>query len=234
MLDAMAIRKHIDYNTHSTDFSGYVNLGSGNDVTSEAKEALVFLLVGLNASWKAPIAYFFTAGLSAETQKELVTMCIEKLEDYGFSLHALTMDGHPTNYAMCRLLGANLDMADHASRQTYFESTKGQKIFIIFDACHMLKLVRNTLQACNNLIDHKGKLVSWHYIADLNDLQNSVGLRLANRLTSRHVEFQQQKMKVSLATQLLSSSVAKALRTVKDIDVRFLNSDATAEFIEVI
>jgi len=40
-------------------------------------------------------------------------------------------------------------------------------------------------------------------------------------------------MKVSLATQLLSSSVAKVLRTMKHMNVKFNNCEATADFIEV-
>ena len=73
----MAIRRHIDYNWHNGTYSGYVDLGHGPEA-EEAKEALVFMLVGMSGGWKAPIAYYLTKGLTAETQKELVVHSINK------------------------------------------------------------------------------------------------------------------------------------------------------------
>lgn len=107
-----------------------------------------------------------------------------------------------------------------------------QKTHVFFDACHLIKLVRKTLHAYKYLMVD-GKTISWQLIADLHEIQESVGLRLGNKLTSKHIAFQQQKMKVSLATQLLSSSVANALWTMKGTDTRFDNCDATADFLEV-
>ena len=71
MLDAMSIGQHVDYNWRTGAHSGYVDLGQGAE-EEEAKEALVFMLVGLNGGWKAPIAYYLTKGLTADSQKELV------------------------------------------------------------------------------------------------------------------------------------------------------------------
>ena len=45
----------------------------------------------------------------------------------------------------------------------------------------------------------------------LQELQESEGLRLANKLRSAHMKWKPQKMKVNLAAQALSSSVTDAL-----------------------
>ena len=230
----MAIRRHIDYNWHNGTYSGYVDLGHGPEAeeAKEAKEALIFMLVGLSGGWKAPIAYYLTKGLTAETQKELVVHSINKLHELGFEVHAVTMDGHATNVSMCKLLGANFDFTGD-SLQTYITTDQQHRTYVIFDVCHMLKLLRNTLQAYGGFVTSDGN-VSWHYLRLLHAVQEEEGLRLSNKLTSRHILFHKQKMKVSLATQLFSSSVAKALRTMIDIgDRRFEGCLPTAQFIEV-
>lgn len=43
------------------------------------------------------------------------------------------------------------------------------------------------------------------------ELQEREGLHLATKLSKAHILFQKQKMKVKLATQLISNSVADAL-----------------------
>lgn len=83
MLDAMAIRKHVQYNPHNQSMSGFVDLGDGNNETDAATEALVFLVVGLQGLWKAPIAYYLTKSLSPETQRVLLSHALEELHARG-------------------------------------------------------------------------------------------------------------------------------------------------------
>ena len=65
-------------------------------------------------------------------------------------------------------------------------------------------------------------------------MQTKNGLHAANRVTDKHVNFDSQKMKVSLAAQTLSHSVTVALRTLRDLGYsHFTLCQATAEFIEV-
>jgi hypothetical protein len=60
MIEDVAIKKHVSWD--GKKFRGYVDLG--NDVKHDdsapiAKDALVFMVVGLNETWKAPVGYFF-------------------------------------------------------------------------------------------------------------------------------------------------------------------------------
>lgn len=47
-LDAMAIKKHVQYNPHTQKMSGYVDMGNGMDETDLATEVLVFMVVGIH------------------------------------------------------------------------------------------------------------------------------------------------------------------------------------------
>ena len=83
MLDEMAIKKHIAWDGNK--FTGYVNIGNGIEDDSKplAKDALVFMVVCVNASWKIPCGYFFIDGMSGAERANLVNLCIERLFDTG-------------------------------------------------------------------------------------------------------------------------------------------------------
>ena len=232
MIDAMAIRKQIEYDAHTGEFTGFVDLGNNVTHDDEAKEALVFMLVGMRSHWKAPVAYFLTNTLTAETQAQLVLHCLEEIADLGFVVHTLTMDRLASNRSMATILGCN--MAIETLRPYFCIPGREDRVYLVFDACHMVKLVRNLLQAFQTIKSPDG-VVMWDYIKDLNNTQEDLGLRFANKLSRRHTEFHQQKMKVSLAVQTLSNSVAAAIQTLEELGVtKFQGSRPTVEFIKVI
>ncbi|KAH6925787.1 hypothetical protein HPB50_009881 [Hyalomma asiaticum] len=86
-----------------------------------------------------------------------------------------------------------------------------KKVSIIIDACHMIKLIRNCLGSVDHLVDDQGSHIKWSYIKALEVMQQEEGLNLGNKLTKVHVNWEEQKIKVKLAVQTLSSSVADAL-----------------------
>ena len=79
MIDEMAIRKHVDWD--GEQFRGYVDIGTGcvDDSLPEAKDALVFMVVCINGSWKVPCGYFLIDCLSSAEKANLVTSSLEKL-----------------------------------------------------------------------------------------------------------------------------------------------------------
>jgi hypothetical protein len=230
-IDAMAIRQHVSYDAHSGKMTGFVDLGFDDVSSDEAKEVLVLLVVGTTGHWKTPVAYYCTRSLSADAQKQLVLQAIDELELTGLHVVALVMDGLSANITMCNLLGCQLDV--RWPLKTWFCPTESnRKIYVILDACHMLKLVRNTLASCRILESESGH-VYWSYIQELHEVQQKAGLRAANRLTSRHVDFHNQKMKVRLAAQTLSNSVAMALVMMHNSgDPKFIDVMPTVEFLQ--
>lgn len=69
MMDEMAIKKHISWD--GKKYRGYVDLGNDvdDDSLSVAKDALVFMAVGIKDSWKVPCGYFLIDGLSGVAGK---------------------------------------------------------------------------------------------------------------------------------------------------------------------
>lgn len=65
-------------------------------------------------------------------------------------------------------------------------------------------------------IDGEGNFIRWDFVEKLDNLQNSEGLHLGNKLRKSHLNFFKPKMKVGLAVQLFSQSVADSLSYCQD------------------
>lgn len=140
-------KKHVQYNPHTQKMSGFVDMGDGLNETDVASEALVFMVVGIQGHWKAQIAYYLTNAVSPETLKVLVAHALEELHARGLRVVCMTMDGHALNVSMCFQLGCELKGNPHKPRKTFFPHPEtGERVFVMMDACHMLKLARNMLQ----------------------------------------------------------------------------------------
>ena len=108
------------------------------------------------------------------------------------------------------------------------------RVNILLDACHMLKLVRNTLADRGVLFDAEGGRISWGFIESLDTLQEE-GLRLGNRLKKSHIQWRKQKMKVNLVAQAFSASVADALESSDTVLAlpQCSDSAATVKFLRI-
>ena len=235
MLDEMAIRKHIAWD--GKRFRGFVDLGNGveDDSAPVAKDALVFMVVNINGSWKVPCAYFLVDGLEGQERANLVWLCIQRLSDTGVKIVSLTCDGPSCHFTMLSNLGASLKPQSFKPNFPH-PTDSDKKIHVLLDVCHMLKLLRNTLAEKGLLVDKDGKKILWQYVVELQKLQESEGLHLANKLKLAHIKWYQQKMKVNLAAQTFSSSVADAIEycsTVLKLR-QFQGSEATVNFIRII
>jgi len=106
------------------------------------------------------------------------------------------------------------------------------QVAVIFDACHMMKLVRNCLREYQTITIPGTGNVKWQHIQYLHEKQVSEGLRLGNKLSAAHINFKTQKMKVKLAVQVLSSSCASALEYLRTCGLQqFADTFATECFL---
>lgn len=212
MLDEMSIRKHIAWD--GKKFRGFVDHGNGlydDDSLPYAKDVLVLMVVCINSGWKVPCAYFFVDGLSGAERANIVKICIQRVSYTGAKVVSLTCDGPSCHFTMLRELGASM-IPGCLTANFEHPSNKTERIYVLLDVCHMLKLVRNTFADWGILVDGDGGKIKWQYIIALQKLQQNEGLRLGNKLKLAHIKWQQQKMKVNLAAQALSSSVADAIQ----------------------
>jgi hypothetical protein len=235
MMNEMSIRKHIHWNGKRQ--IGYVNYGYDmeSDSLPEAKDALVFLLVALNSRWKLPIGYFLINGLGAEDKANLVKGCLLMLHKVGVEIASLTFDGTAANLSMAHVLGA--DFSNFQKLKTNFpHPVTNCPVYIILDPCHMVKLLRNLLGDWGVLYDKDGNIINWNFFKSLVALQDQYGLQAASKLRNRHINYQKEKMKVQLAVQTLSDSVADALRyCCEDLQLpQFQGAHGTAIFGRII
>ena len=169
------------------------------------------MAVCLNKSWKVPVGYFFIDGLSGQERANLVKLCIKRLHDVGVDVIALVCDWLSCHFAMLRALGPNLTPPQlHPHFKHPLDKTK--IVYVFLDVSHMLKLIRNTLGDHRIFVDGDGQKICWEYITELQKLQDDECLRLGNKLKEAHIKWWQQKMKVNLPAQTLSSSVANAIQ----------------------
>jgi len=150
VFDEVSIRKKVEWDGER--FVGVMDLGTGvelDDSAPPATEALVLMVVSINASWKLPIAYFLIGHLSAEDKESLVTSALKKLHDLKVQVVSLTCDAPPVNISTLKKLGASFDLS--AIKCSFpHPSDHSKSVAVIMDACHMLKLARNTLFTVKN------------------------------------------------------------------------------------
>lgn len=236
MMDEVAIRRQVEWNAVKKQFDGSIQyagfLPEASDELPMAKEALVFMITCATESWKIPIGYFLIDGLDTEQKVTLVQTILQYLSSINVTVITFIFDGTSTNISTANKLGACLKYGPNF--RTYFDHpVTGEPVFIILDVCHMLKLVRNTIGAKKQLKASNG-LIEWKYIELLNDVQQISGQTIAGKLSNRHINFESEKMRVDLAAQTLSRSVAESLDELRRTRPDFHLSETTADFIRTI
>ncbi|XP_050533048.1 uncharacterized protein LOC126901005 [Daktulosphaira vitifoliae] len=149
---------------------------------------------------------------------------------------SLTYDGCSTNLSTSQNLGCSFDVDKLNIKLTSCtKNNANAEIVVLLDDVHMIKLVRNSFSEQKIFIDKDDITIDFNFIFELFILQEQEGCHLANKLRKSHIYYFKQKMKVKLTTQLLSQSVADALRFCKyNLNLEnFSDVDATIKFIEI-
>jgi hypothetical protein len=147
---------------------------------------------------------------------------------------SLTFDGARVNRSMVEQPGGSIDPDKLQSYFTHPDFPQHHIVFIL-DASHVLKLARNLLSLSEALNIPAVGVARWQHIVDLHELQSNEKMHLANKLSAAHVYYQNLKMKVKLAAQVLSASVAKALQFLRTGGYRgFSDTQATEAFLLVV
>lgn len=236
-LDAMSLRKQIIWSDKYNKYVGYCDFGRElnlEETDTPAREALFFMLVSLNGKWKLPIGYVLQNKITAVTQAELVKNILKHSYSSGLTIWGITCDGAYTNTSMMKILGCNIGNSYSEIKCWFPHPITNKKVYFIPDACHNLKLARNTLGNCKVLKSNQG-FIRWDHICNLHNIQQEIHLKFANKLSNSHINWYNNKMKVSYAAQTLSSSTADALHFLKQEKVsKFENINATEEYCRVI
>jgi len=124
----------------------------------KASSVVVLMIVGVNGHWKIPVAYYFIDSLNSMERANIVNDTLTFLHKTGVLVTSITFDGLRSHFVMATQLGAKLNIDDNL--QIYFlHPVSKMKIFVVFDPCHMLKLIRNTFGKLRVIVDGDGNTI---------------------------------------------------------------------------
>lgn len=115
-----------------------------NDNVTLTTNVLVFMAVGINVSFKIPLAYFLIKSLTGAERANILNTALRLLHNANVKCNSITFDGAYVNSKMCTVLGADFTYGDGFKPYTLHPVTL-ESFFIFFDDVHMLKLIRNCL-----------------------------------------------------------------------------------------
>lgn len=239
--DEVYIRKQVLWSNQSQRYYGYISYGMKPGETEETREtllpianqALVFMLSGINYKFEFPVAYHFINSLDSSDKTALFLEITSKITECGIIIKSVVFDGLKSNFGMCRKLGANLDIF-HKDFKPHFENPiNGSKIYIIFDNCHMEKLVRNTLGNKGVIYDDNGERIEWKHFIDLEIFSREHDLR-THKLNKKHIDFKSSIMNVKVASETISNSVADSFQFLLNKGVEnFTKVAPTIRFVQI-
>ena len=223
--DEMKIQSKLVFNKHSNELIGFVDLGeeelniSSLGSTDLATHALVFFVRGAATDLKFSLAYFLTKDITCYQIMPLFWKAVCVLELIcNLWVCAAVADGASPNRLFFEL---HADLVDVGSADVVHYTTNlfapSRKIYFFSDAPHLLKTSRNCLFNSGSgkrtrYLWNNGKYMLWEHIAKLYYSDLDLGLHQLPKLTVEHIQLKSfAKMKVSLAVQVLSNTMAKAL-----------------------
>lgn len=238
VFEEMNIQTQVFWSAQQIDYVGFVTddfKRNNNDPKRViAKQALVFLLNGVNMNFEFPVAYFMIDSIRMHEKKELLESVIKGATECGITIANITFDGFASNIPMTQMFEANLDVLSSSFKPYFSNPLNGEAIYVILDPCHMVKWVRNTLAGKQVFYDAQNRKIEWRYIGSLVNVTKETGIR-THKLNKKHLPWNRNEMSVRLAVQTLSQSVATALEFFKMQDhSEFNDADATMEFIRII
>lgn len=236
IFDEMSIRTHSYWDKSSKQFLGHITAGKEglHDTFSPlASHAFVMMISGISIEFKIPIGYVLSGALSAREKYTLLNEAMFRLHECGVKLASFTFDGARENISTMQMLGAK-----YSDGKPYFENPfdKGNNVYLILDAPHMLKLARNCLARKGILYDWEENEVKWQHFHELVMLQIKEQMNLGNKVTKTHLEYESNKMNVRLAAQTLSMSTADSIEYL-DTHMKyeiFFNSKGTTSYMRFV
>lgn len=207
--DEMTMKEFLQYDQSRDAIFGFEDLGNLGKTKYVANHASVYMVRSIRGKWKQPVGYFFTSGTMKRTQmKDTLYECLDRLKTIGLDVKAFVCDQGSNNRSLVNFLGVS-------EEKPYF-IYKTKKYFVLYDPPHLIKNVRNNFHLHG--FYHDKDEIEWGCIREFYDLDTSnCELRTASKLKDKHIYLPPfTKMKVKLATQVLSNSVASGMQFYLD------------------
>ena len=225
IFDEMSIKSGLSYERSHDQIEGLEDLGSIGKTKNMANSAIVFMIRGLSNKWKQCIGYFLSSGpISSKSLHVLVLQAIDKVSNIGLHIKGVICDQGSNNRSF-------LETHCKVTMDKPFFNHNGHKIFALYDPPHLLKNMRNNLKKHGFVHDeHK---IHWWDIVNFYNFDKAGPIRMAPKLTDDHFSLAMfTKMRVNLAAQVLSHSVAAGISTLQRLGHLHHDAVYTAKFVE--
>lgn len=229
MLDEVSIKDDLVYDQVTGELVGFVDLGKDVDdchvirnkeksikTANVATHALVFMVTSIAARLKFSLGYFATTTATADQLFLLMWKAVGLVETYaGLRVIIVVSDKAGPNQRLYSLH----DSGDQVTYRTVNVFARDEQRYIYFfsDPPHLVKTARNNLANSGSgsntrRLWNNGKCLLWKHIVDLYEADRVNMVRTMPKLTNEHVYLTSySKMRVNLATQVLSETVSKVM-----------------------
>lgn len=230
IFDEMALKRKLIYNRERDCIEGFEDFGLFGNTQRVADHVLVFMLRGISFKWKQPLAYFFVSGsIKPTVLGRLMHECLSKLEEIQLFPKAVICDQGPTNRCY-------LETLEKVSVSQPFLIHGNKKVHVIYDPPHLLKNIRNNFKKHDFLFGsgENVQTVCWNHVSEFYAFDKNLPIRMAPRLTDKHLDLPPfTNMRVNLAAQVLSHSVAAGIQTLSHLGKLDRAAEHTAKFIDM-
>ncbi|XP_053956807.1 uncharacterized protein LOC128862288 [Anastrepha ludens] len=204
LFDEMSIKPDLTYNKSRDIIDGFVDHGEGQRQSRIGNKCSVFMVKGLCSKWKYVFSYYISKnGFNGTELHQIVMSNISAITKIGLNIKVMICDQGPANITLFNQL--------KISEINTFFMHENNKIFCMFDYCHLIKSIRNVFMKYDIPTAHG--TASFKVIRKLFDIdQKNSNFKICPKLTEAHIYpsiFE--KMSVSRATQVLSNSVASGI-----------------------
>nr|XP_006814529.1 PREDICTED: uncharacterized protein LOC102801316 [Saccoglossus kowalevskii] len=246
--DELKIKQDLVYDKYTGELVGFINLGHINNELAKlekygnckntkgpelASHILVLMVRDLASNFQMSVSYHPTDSCRADHLFPIIWNTISYLE-VSCGLHVLvsTSDGASWNrkfYRMHRVLGAPRDSLVFKCKNLF--AFDGRYIYIVSDVPHLIKTTRNCWA---NSESHgksrslwNGNPILWRHLSKLVIDDQTRDIHLLHKIGYDHINITSFSiMRVNLAAQVLSETVANAIETYGPPDAR-----ETAKFV---
>ena len=227
VMDEMKIQSNLVFDKHSGELIVFIDLGvpmtnyaNIQEADMVASHALAFLVRGLCTDLKHIIGYYFTGNLTSYQLMPMFWKIVSVLE-VAVNLWVVTAvnDGASPNRKFFNL---HINLAEEIKCDVVYKTRNvfamSRYIYFFADSPHLMKTSRNCLYNSGSgshscYMWNNGNYLLFKHIADLFYSDQDFALHSLPKLSLDHVILTPySKMKVKLAVQVLSKSVAIALQ----------------------
>lgn len=231
--DESSMRKHVQFNTSNNTFEGFPTVVDSQPSSKTkpglpvAKDVWVFMVAGPN--FKLPVAYFFLCGLKTIDRAAITREVITTIQNTGAKVVSLTADGLRANISVAKMLGADFNSERVCITTLDYPN---DRIYVIFDPPHMIKLLRKYL-ATGNLY-YKNDRLNWDLLKLVAQKQDGDNFSLGNKLSRAHINFHEEPMNVLKAAQTLSNGAADVIEMCREDGYEeFIGSESLVKFLRL-